>query len=59
MMYEKFTQGDWAWLKRLPSGNFGSINPKTRDIFELVCISNILELTSIFQTDHNIRCPHR
>uniref|UniRef100_A0A671VJI3 Guanylate cyclase n=1 Tax=Sparus aurata TaxID=8175 RepID=A0A671VJI3_SPAAU len=28
-------QGDWAWLKRLPDGTFGSINPKTSDVFEL------------------------
>lgn len=30
-------QGDWAWLKRLPDGTFSSINPKTNDVFELVC----------------------
>uniref|UniRef100_A0A8C7Z3G9 Guanylate cyclase n=1 Tax=Oryzias sinensis TaxID=183150 RepID=A0A8C7Z3G9_9TELE len=29
-------QSDWAWLKRLPNGNFGSINPKTSDVFELM-----------------------
>ncbi|XP_062867316.1 retinal guanylyl cyclase 2-like [Trichomycterus rosablanca] len=29
-------EGDWAWLKRLPSGHFGSINPKTSDIFKLM-----------------------
>nr|BAC76881.1 guanylyl cyclase [Oryzias latipes] len=29
-------EGDWAWLKRLPNGNFGSINPKTSDVFELM-----------------------
>ncbi|KAI1902601.1 hypothetical protein AGOR_G00017610 [Albula goreensis] len=29
-------EGDWAWLKKLPSGNFGSINPKTRDVFEMM-----------------------
>ncbi|XP_028838095.1 retinal guanylyl cyclase 2-like isoform X2 [Denticeps clupeoides] len=29
-------EGDWAWLKRLPSGNFGSINPQTSDVFELM-----------------------
>ncbi|XP_061525053.1 retinal guanylyl cyclase 2 isoform X3 [Phycodurus eques] len=29
-------QGDWAWLKRLPSGSFSSINPKTSDLFELM-----------------------
>lgn len=32
-----FLQGDWAWLKRLPDGTFSSINPKTTNIFELVC----------------------
>ncbi|XP_060792569.1 retinal guanylyl cyclase 2-like isoform X1 [Neoarius graeffei] len=29
-------EGDWAWLKRLPSGHFRSINPKTSDVFELM-----------------------
>ncbi|XP_064205382.1 retinal guanylyl cyclase 2 isoform X2 [Anguilla rostrata] len=29
-------EGDWAWLKKLPSGNFGAINPKTSDIFEML-----------------------
>uniref|UniRef100_A0A9J7Z2P3 Guanylate cyclase n=1 Tax=Cyprinus carpio carpio TaxID=630221 RepID=A0A9J7Z2P3_CYPCA len=29
-------QGDWAWLKRLPYGNFRSITPHTSDVFELV-----------------------
>ncbi|KPP57961.1 retinal guanylyl cyclase 2-like [Scleropages formosus] len=29
-------EGDWAWLKRLPSGNFGAIYPKTSDVFELM-----------------------
>ncbi|XP_037538865.1 retinal guanylyl cyclase 2 [Nematolebias whitei] len=29
-------EGDWAWLKRLPDGNFGSINSKTSDVFELM-----------------------
>ncbi|XP_051534258.1 retinal guanylyl cyclase 2-like isoform X1 [Myxocyprinus asiaticus] len=29
-------EGDWAWLKKLPSGNFGVINPKTNDVFELM-----------------------
>uniref|UniRef100_A0A8C1FYE5 Guanylate cyclase n=1 Tax=Cyprinus carpio TaxID=7962 RepID=A0A8C1FYE5_CYPCA len=29
-------QGDWAWLKRLPFGNFRSITPHTSDVFELV-----------------------
>ncbi|MEQ2224306.1 Retinal guanylyl cyclase 2 [Ilyodon furcidens] len=29
-------EGDWAWLKRLPDGKFGSINPKTSDLFELM-----------------------
>ncbi|RVE60301.1 hypothetical protein OJAV_G00179730 [Oryzias javanicus] len=29
-------EGDWAWLKRLPDGNFGRINPKTSDVFELM-----------------------
>ncbi|XP_012730426.2 LOW QUALITY PROTEIN: retinal guanylyl cyclase 2 [Fundulus heteroclitus] len=29
-------EGDWAWLKRLPNGKFGSINPKTSDVFELM-----------------------
>uniref|UniRef100_A0AAR2LRD0 Guanylate cyclase n=1 Tax=Pygocentrus nattereri TaxID=42514 RepID=A0AAR2LRD0_PYGNA len=28
-------KGDWAWLKRLPDGNFRSINPSTSDVFEL------------------------
>uniref|UniRef100_A0A8B9L2P5 Guanylate cyclase n=2 Tax=Characiphysae TaxID=186628 RepID=A0A8B9L2P5_ASTMX len=31
-----FGQGDWVWLKRLPYGNFGSVNPKTSDVFELM-----------------------
>uniref|UniRef100_A0A8C1GHW9 Guanylate cyclase n=1 Tax=Cyprinus carpio TaxID=7962 RepID=A0A8C1GHW9_CYPCA len=30
------TCGDWAWLKRLPYGNFRSITPHTSDVFELV-----------------------
>uniref|UniRef100_A0A8C1I8Y5 Guanylate cyclase n=1 Tax=Cyprinus carpio TaxID=7962 RepID=A0A8C1I8Y5_CYPCA len=29
-------EGDWAWLKRLPYGNFRSITPHTSDVFELV-----------------------
>ncbi|XP_072517568.1 retinal guanylyl cyclase 2-like [Salminus brasiliensis] len=29
-------EGDWVWLKRLPYGQFGSINPKTSDVFELM-----------------------
>ncbi|XP_017326963.1 retinal guanylyl cyclase 2 isoform X1 [Ictalurus punctatus] len=29
-------EGDWAWLKRLPHGNFRSINPSTTDVFELM-----------------------
>ncbi|KAI5104397.1 retinal guanylyl cyclase 2 isoform X1, partial [Silurus meridionalis] len=29
-------EGDWAWLKRLPHGNFQSINPSTTDVFELM-----------------------
>ncbi|KAM9500438.1 retinal guanylyl cyclase 2 [Clarias gariepinus] len=29
-------EGDWAWLKRLPHGNFRSINPNTTDVFELM-----------------------
>ncbi|XP_072232312.1 retinal guanylyl cyclase 2 [Leuresthes tenuis] len=29
-------EGDWAWLKRLPNGKFGRINPKTSDVFELM-----------------------
>ncbi|KAG9265944.1 retinal guanylyl cyclase 2 isoform X1 [Astyanax mexicanus] len=29
-------EGDWVWLKRLPYGNFGSVNPKTSDVFELM-----------------------
>ncbi|XP_047440290.1 retinal guanylyl cyclase 2 isoform X3 [Mugil cephalus] len=29
-------EGDWAWLKRLPYGTFGRINPKTSDVFELM-----------------------
>ncbi|XP_053716688.1 retinal guanylyl cyclase 2 isoform X1 [Synchiropus splendidus] len=29
-------EGDWAWLKRLPDGSFGRINPKTSDVFELM-----------------------
>lgn len=32
-------QGDWAWLKRLPYGNFQSITPYTSGIFELVGFS--------------------
>uniref|UniRef100_A0A8C8CM22 Guanylate cyclase n=1 Tax=Oncorhynchus tshawytscha TaxID=74940 RepID=A0A8C8CM22_ONCTS len=30
-----FLQGDWAWMKRLPSGNFKAITPQTSDVFEL------------------------
>lgn len=29
-------EGDWVWLKRLPYGNFGSVNPRTSDVFELM-----------------------
>ncbi|XP_063058276.1 retinal guanylyl cyclase 2-like [Engraulis encrasicolus] len=29
-------EGDWAWLKRLPYGNFGALNPQTSDVFELM-----------------------
>ncbi|KAL2079664.1 hypothetical protein ACEWY4_025408 [Coilia grayii] len=29
-------QGDWAWLKRLPHGNFQTINPSTSDVFEVM-----------------------
>ncbi|XP_048093246.1 retinal guanylyl cyclase 2 isoform X1 [Alosa alosa] len=29
-------EGDWAWLKRLPDGNFGAINIQTSDVFELM-----------------------
>ncbi|XP_048858484.1 LOW QUALITY PROTEIN: retinal guanylyl cyclase 2-like [Brienomyrus brachyistius] len=29
-------EGDWAWLKKLPSGNFAAINPNTCDIFHLM-----------------------
>ncbi|XP_055066934.2 retinal guanylyl cyclase 2 isoform X2 [Misgurnus anguillicaudatus] len=29
-------EGDWAWLKRLPYGNFQSITPNTSDVFELM-----------------------
>ncbi|KAJ8338274.1 hypothetical protein SKAU_G00372400 [Synaphobranchus kaupii] len=29
-------EGDWAWLKRLPYGNFKTITPKTSDVFELM-----------------------
>nr|XP_020509629.1 retinal guanylyl cyclase 2-like [Labrus bergylta] len=29
-------EGDWAWLKRLPDGNFSRINPKTSLVFELM-----------------------
>ncbi|KAI7814760.1 retinal guanylyl cyclase 2 isoform X1 [Triplophysa rosa] len=29
-------EGDWAWLKRLPYGNFQSITPYTSDVFELM-----------------------
>ncbi|XP_054603442.2 retinal guanylyl cyclase 2 [Nothobranchius furzeri] len=29
-------EGDWAWLKRLPNGKFGNINPKTSDVFQLM-----------------------
>uniref|UniRef100_A0A672T5D5 Guanylate cyclase n=1 Tax=Sinocyclocheilus grahami TaxID=75366 RepID=A0A672T5D5_SINGR len=29
-------EGDWAWLKRLPYGNFRSITPHTSDVFELM-----------------------
>uniref|UniRef100_A0A8B9L4A3 Guanylate cyclase n=1 Tax=Astyanax mexicanus TaxID=7994 RepID=A0A8B9L4A3_ASTMX len=30
-----FGQGDWVWLKRLPYGNFGSVNPKTSDMKDI------------------------
>uniref|UniRef100_A0A8C1G1R6 Guanylate cyclase n=1 Tax=Cyprinus carpio TaxID=7962 RepID=A0A8C1G1R6_CYPCA len=30
------SSGDWAWLKRLPFGNFRSITPHTSDVFELM-----------------------
>ncbi|XP_066537153.1 retinal guanylyl cyclase 2 [Hoplias malabaricus] len=29
-------EGDWAWLKRFPDGNFQSITPSTSDAFELM-----------------------
>ncbi|XP_061105345.1 retinal guanylyl cyclase 2-like [Conger conger] len=29
-------EGDWAWLKKLPSGHFGAITPKTSDVFEMM-----------------------
>ncbi|MBN3318561.1 GUC2F cyclase, partial [Atractosteus spatula] len=29
-------EGDWAWMKKLPSGNFGTITPKTSDVFEMM-----------------------
>uniref|UniRef100_A0A8C8CKP9 Guanylate cyclase n=1 Tax=Oncorhynchus tshawytscha TaxID=74940 RepID=A0A8C8CKP9_ONCTS len=29
-------EGDWAWMKRLPSGNFKAITPQTSDVFELM-----------------------
>uniref|UniRef100_A0A8C6LQ05 Guanylate cyclase n=1 Tax=Nothobranchius furzeri TaxID=105023 RepID=A0A8C6LQ05_NOTFU len=28
-------EGDWAWLKRLPNGKFGNINPKTSDMKDM------------------------
>ncbi|XP_067084963.1 retinal guanylyl cyclase 2-like [Osmerus mordax] len=31
-MYE----GDWVWMKKLPSGSFKSITPQTSDVFELM-----------------------
>ncbi|KAL0993899.1 hypothetical protein UPYG_G00115340 [Umbra pygmaea] len=29
-------EGDWAWMKRLPSGNVRAITPQTSDVFELM-----------------------
>ncbi|XP_076843408.1 retinal guanylyl cyclase 2 [Brachyhypopomus gauderio] len=29
-------EGDWAWLKRLPNGNFKSISPRSSDMFQLM-----------------------
>uniref|UniRef100_A0A673ILW1 Guanylate cyclase n=1 Tax=Sinocyclocheilus rhinocerous TaxID=307959 RepID=A0A673ILW1_9TELE len=29
-------EGDWAWLKRLPFGNFWNITPHTSNVFELM-----------------------
>uniref|UniRef100_A0A6Q2WS68 Guanylate cyclase n=1 Tax=Esox lucius TaxID=8010 RepID=A0A6Q2WS68_ESOLU len=29
-------EGDWAWMKRLPSGNVRAITPQTSDVFELI-----------------------
>uniref|UniRef100_A0A8C1I8Z1 Guanylate cyclase n=1 Tax=Cyprinus carpio TaxID=7962 RepID=A0A8C1I8Z1_CYPCA len=34
--YLHIFNGDWAWLKRLPYGNFRSITPHTSDVFELM-----------------------
>ncbi|KAJ7996376.1 hypothetical protein DPEC_G00236450 [Dallia pectoralis] len=29
-------EGDWAWMKKLPSGNIKAITPQTSDVFELI-----------------------
>lgn len=48
-------QGDWAWLKRLPHGNFSNINPKTSNVFELVGgIANLSVLVT--ETSSMMRC---
>ncbi|KAF6730676.1 Retinal guanylyl cyclase 2 [Oryzias melastigma] len=42
-------EGDWAWLKRLPDGNFGRINPKTSDVFELSKLQDVSYCFSYFR----------
>ncbi|XP_078542104.1 retinal guanylyl cyclase 2 isoform X2 [Lissotriton helveticus] len=29
-------EGDWVWMKKFPSGNFGVIKPSTSDVFEMM-----------------------
>ncbi|XP_069468726.1 retinal guanylyl cyclase 2 isoform X2 [Ambystoma mexicanum] len=29
-------EGDWIWLKKFPSGDFGDIKPSTSDVFEIM-----------------------
>ncbi len=40
--FDLILQGDWAWLKRLPYGNFRSITPHTSDVFELVSFATVV-----------------
>ncbi|KAJ1197522.1 hypothetical protein NDU88_001379 [Pleurodeles waltl] len=29
-------EGDWVWMKKFPSGDFGDIKPSTSDVFEMM-----------------------